>query len=45
MIIETHDPEETFEVGRKIGMNAKPGQLEKPYLHRAWQQVLESQNL
>ena len=27
MIIETHDPEETFEVGRKIGMNAKPGQI------------------
>ena len=27
MIIETHDPEEAFEVGRKIGMNAKPGQI------------------
>ena len=27
MIIETHDTEETFEVGRKIGMNAKPGQI------------------
>ena len=27
LIIETHDPEETFEVGRKIGMNAKPGQI------------------
>lgn len=27
MIIETHNPEETFEVGRKIGMNAKPGQI------------------
>ena len=27
MIIETHDPEETFEVGRKIGMNAKPGHI------------------
>ena len=27
MIIETHDPEETFEAGRKIGMNAKPGQI------------------
>ena len=27
IIIETHDPEETFEVGRKIGMNAKPGQI------------------
>ena len=27
MIIETHDPEETFEVGRKIGMNAKQGQI------------------
>lgn len=27
MIIETHDPEETFEVGRKIGMNAEPGQI------------------
>ena len=27
MIIETHDPGETFEVGRKIGMNAKPGQI------------------
>ena len=27
MIIETHGPEETFEVGRKIGMNAKPGQI------------------
>ena len=27
MIIETHDPEETFEVGRKLGMNAKPGQI------------------
>ena len=27
MIIETHDPEETFEAGRKIGMNAKPAQI------------------
>ena len=27
MVIETHDPEETFKVGRKIGMNAKPGQI------------------
>ena len=27
MIIETHDPEETFEVGRKIGMNENPGQI------------------
>ena len=27
MIIETHDPEETFEEGRTIGMNAKPGQI------------------
>ena len=27
MIIETHDPEETFEVVRTIGMNAKPGQI------------------
>ena len=27
MIIETHDPEETFDVGRKIGTNAKPGQI------------------
>ena len=27
MIIETHDPEETFEVARKIGMNEKPGQI------------------
>ena len=27
MAIETHDPEETFEVGRTIGMNAKPGQI------------------
>lgn len=27
MIIETHDPEETFEVGRTVGMNAKPGQI------------------
>ena len=27
MIIDTHDPEETFEGGRKIGMNAKPGQI------------------
>ena len=27
MIIETHGPEETFEAGRKIGMNAKPGQI------------------
>ena len=27
MIIETHDPEETFELGRTIGMNAKPGQI------------------
>ena len=27
MIIETHDPEETFQVGRKLGMNAKPGQI------------------
>ena len=27
MVIETHDPEETFEVVRTIGMNAKPGQI------------------
>ena len=27
MVIETHDPEETFEAGRTIGMNAKPGQI------------------
>ena len=27
MVIEPHDPEETFEVGRTIGMNAKPGQI------------------
>ena len=27
MVIETHDPEETFEVGRTIGMNAKTGQI------------------
>ena len=27
MVIETHDPEETFEVGRTIGMNAEPGQI------------------
>ena len=27
MVTETHDPEETFEVGRTIGMNAKPGQI------------------
>jgi len=27
MVIETHDPVETFEVGRTIGMNAKPGQI------------------
>ena len=27
MVIETHDPEETFEVGRTIGMNAKPGEI------------------
>ena len=27
MVIETLDPEETFEVGRTIGMNAKPGQI------------------
>ena len=27
MVIETHDPEETFEVGRTIGMNVKPGQI------------------
>ena len=27
MVIETHDPEETFEVGRTNGMNAKPGQI------------------
>lgn len=27
MVIETHDPEETFEVGRTIGMNEKPGQI------------------
>ena len=27
MIIDTNDPEETFEVGRTIGMNAKPGQI------------------
>ena len=27
MVIETHDPEATFEVGRTIGMNAKPGQI------------------
>ena len=54
MVIETHDPEETFEVGRTIGMNAKPGQIYtltgdlgvgKPCSHREWQQVLELQNL
>ena len=27
MVIETHDPEETFEVGRTIGINAQPGQI------------------
>ena len=27
MVIETHDPEETFEVGRTIGMIANPGQI------------------
>ena len=27
MVIETHDPEETFDVGRTIGMNSKPGQI------------------
>ncbi|MDO4519452.1 MAG: tRNA (adenosine(37)-N6)-threonylcarbamoyltransferase complex ATPase subunit type 1 TsaE [Eubacteriales bacterium] len=27
MIIETYTPEETFELGRKIGAEAKPGQL------------------
>lgn len=27
MIIETRTPEETFEVGRKIGRQAKPGQI------------------
>ena len=27
MIIEKNDPEETLEDGRKIGMNAKPGQI------------------
>ena len=27
MVIETHDPEETFEVGRTIGMDAEPGQI------------------
>ena len=27
MIIETKTPQETFEVGKKIGENAKPGQI------------------
>ena len=27
MVIDTHDPEETFEVGRTIGLNANPGQI------------------
>ena len=27
MIIETHSPRETFEVGKKIGTNAEPGQI------------------
>ena len=27
IVIETHDPEETFEVGRTIVMNAKTGQI------------------
>ncbi len=27
MLIETHSAEETFELGKKIGQNAKPGQL------------------
>ena len=25
--IETNSPEETFEAGRKLGMNAKPGEI------------------
>ena len=54
MVIETHDPEETFEVGRTIGMNAKPGQIYtltgdlgvgKTVITQEWQQVLELQNL
>jgi len=27
MIIETKTPQETFDVGKKIGENAKPGQI------------------
>ena len=27
MIIDTHSPRETFEVGKKIGTNAEPGQI------------------
>ncbi len=27
MLIETHSAEETYELGKKIGQNAKPGQL------------------
>ena len=27
MLIETHSAEETFELGKKIGQNAKPGQI------------------
>ena len=27
MLIETHSAEETFELGKKIGQNAKPGEL------------------
>ena len=27
MLIETHSAEETYELGKKIGKNAKPGQL------------------
>ena len=46
MILETRSPEETFNVGRKLGEHAIPGQVftltgdlgvgEKQYLRRGW---------
>ena len=43
MIIETKTPQETFEVGKKIGQVIL--ELEKPYLPRGLRQGLESQSL
>lgn len=53
MIYETNSAKETHELGKRIGSNAKKGQIytlkaiwewERPYLHREWQMDWESKN-